>query len=193
MADLSKFLATSLPPPTVRALHDCQPCRRNRSSCTSMYSGRHRWRVCACVEGHRYIFYSFPPFVSFCTTADGTGSTSETQQIMYPDSLSPWYNVWMKHQGHRNKDTSTIILINYKVLGINFAQGSMQTVSKNFLKNWVPESISHLIYSKVPVNDRKSSVVKRTEMFEIFWSYSPTKNLDLSLQRNLIFLSLHLR
>lgn len=137
-------------------------------------SGRHWWRLCGCVEDHRSVFCSFPPFVSFYTTADGTGPTAETQQrwIRYPDSLSPWYKVWMKHVSHRNKNTSTTVLINYKALVINFALGSMQIVFKNSLKNWVPKVISHLIYSKVSVNDRKNSAVKRTEMFEIFWSYS---------------------
>lgn len=80
-------------------------------------SGRHWWRLCRCVEGYRSMFCSFPPFVSFYLTADGTDSTSETQQrwIMYPDSLSPWYEVWMRHVSHRNKDTSTTVLITVKL------------------------------------------------------------------------------
>lgn len=99
-------------------------------------SGRYWWRLCGYVEVHRSVFCSFPLFVSFFMTADGTGSTSETQEV---DKVSCQFITMVQSVDEarvtRNKDTSTTVLIDYKALGINFALGSMQTAFKNSLKN----------------------------------------------------------
>lgn len=132
MVALSKFLTYSLPPPMARALRDCQPCRRNSISCTSMYL----WQALVealwmCWRSQIYVLIlpSLCVILHYCRW-DCINFRDSTE--VYPDSLSPWYEVWMKH---RNKDTSATVLINYKALGINFALGSMPIVFKNFLKN----------------------------------------------------------
>lgn len=86
----------------------------------------------------------------------------------------------MKPVSHRKKDASTTVLINYKALGINFALGSMQIVSKNFLKTGVPLGFPSDLFQSSS-QWQKKLCCQEEEMFEIFCSYSSKKKILSSL------------